>query len=333
MKIDLHAHFLPRDCFNMTDKEGRPYGHITKKNASGLEELEGGNRLVGGGDGMTIADLCDPEKRIRELDSIGLDMQVISVSPPNISYKLDPQEGLLHAKKYNDGIAEVVRAYPDRFGGMSTVPMQDVSLATAEMERAFRQLGFRAVQILTEVNGKNLDEKVFWPFFQKAQDLDILIYVHPSNGSPSDGLNKYWLRNLIGNPYRTSIAIASVVFGGVMESFPRLKLLFSHSGGFAPYVRGRWERGYNNWEVCHSTPKPPSEYLKLLYFDNIALYGPALAYLVDTVGPYKVVLGTDAPGIWHPDPITPIRNAAGISAKDKEIILEKSAAALINIAV
>jgi aminocarboxymuconate-semialdehyde decarboxylase len=269
------------------------------------------------------------------MNAVGLDMQVISVSPPNVNYRISAAEGLRHSQKYNNGIAQVVTAHPDRFGGMANVPLQDVTMAVTELERTVRKLGFRAVQILSDVNGKNLDEPEFRPFFEKAQGLDVLVYVHPSAPSttPVPALKKYRLGNLIGNPYRTSVAIASLVFGGVLESFPRLKLLFSHAGGVAPYIRGRWERGYNNWEVCHTTPKPPSEYFKLLYFDNIALYGPALAYLVDTMGADKIVLGTDSPGLWHPDPITPVRNAAGISAKDKEFILEKSSAALLNMAV
>ncbi len=247
---------------------------------------------------------------------------------------LEPEEGLRHSQKYNDGIAEVVKSHPDRFVGMATVPMQDITKAVGELERAVSELGLKAVEILSDINGKNLDEPELWPFYQKVQDLDIPIYVHPSIVLAPERMQKYWLTNLMGNPFNTSLAIASIIFGGVLESFPQLRFLFSHAGGAAPYIRGRWEHGYEFIGMCRSIPKPPSEYFKLLYFDTLAFFGPTLAYLVDTVGADKVVLGSDYPPIMgDPNPIATVRQAASISAADKERILEHSSVDLLKLAI
>jgi len=330
LKIDLHAHFIPRDYLNITDREGHKYGPAIGKNASGEEVLMIGDRLAG----PVLAQVCDPERRIRDMDGTGLDAQAISISPTNVFYNINDEDGLDSSQKYNDAIAEVVRAHPDRFVGIATVPMQNVSEAVQELERSVHELGLKAVEVLSNINGKNLDEPELWPFYQKAQDLDIPIFVHPHNVAGADRMRKYWLANLIGNPLDTSIAIASIIFGGVLESFPRLKFLFAHAGGFAPFIRGRWERGYRFVDECRSTPKPPSEYFELIYFDTVVHFGPALKYLIDTVGDDKVVLGSDSPYVMGDlDPVITLSNIAGISAASREKILEYNSVALLKLAV
>ena len=329
MKIDMHCHYLPRDCFNMTDSRGRVYGHTLHQESSGSDLVKVGGR--GAGDPI-LEELCDPVKRIRDMDNTNLDMQLISPSPPNINYELDAGLGLAHARKYNDGIAEVVRAYPDRFMGMATLPMQDIIGSIWEMERTVRELKFKGVEIHSNINGKNLDDVDLLPFYKKAQDLGVLIYIHPANMNLGGRLDKYGLNGLIGLPSDTAIAIASLIFGGIMEKFPKLKFLFSHAGGSAPYILGRWEHGYKVWPETRSVPKLPSEYFKLLYFDTVAHFDPALAYLVSTVGPAKVVLGSDYPYVLGDmDPVATVRNAGGISMADKHIILETSARDLLGI--
>ena len=312
----------------MTDKEGRKCSCYAAKDASGQEIL----MAEGRSQGPIVAQVCDPKRRIQDMDKIGLDMQAISIIPNDVNYDVDASLGLKFAQKQNNGIAEVVRAYPDRFIGMATVPMQDASLAVQELERAVRELGFKAVEIISNVKGKNLDEPEFRPFYQKVQELDIPIYIHPHNVAGADRLQKSELTNLIGFPLESSIAAASIIFGGVLESFPKLRFLFSHAGGYVPYIRGRWEHGYYFRKECRTIPKPPSEYVKLMYFDTIIHFGPALAFLVDTVGADKVVLGSDYPAdMGDMNPVDTVRNAAGISAASKEMILEHSSARLLNL--
>ncbi|MFH1650566.1 MAG: amidohydrolase family protein [Chloroflexota bacterium] len=328
MRIDLHTHYMPRDCFGMTDREGNPCGPGVGRNEAGQEVLVIGKRS---GE-PSVAHLCDPERRLEDMDRTGVEMQVISILPAAISYRVNAEDGLRFCRRHNDAIAEVVRAYPDRFIGMATVPLQDINMATSELTRAVRELGFRAVEILSNVEGRNLDAKEFWPFYQAAQELDIPVYVHPGNVAGADRMPRYWLANLIGNPVETTIAIGSIIFGGVLESFPRLKFLFSHAGGCAPYIRGRWERGYEQVAECRSIPEPPSKYFSRLYFDTVTHFGPALAYLVSSVGADRVVLGSDYPHqMGDLDPVATVRNTPGITAADREKILGKTAAALLNL--
>jgi len=328
MKIDLHSHFIPRDCFDLTDKQGNNYGPSIARDASGQEIL----MVDGRSEGLVVAKICDPKRRIQDMDEIRLDMQAISISPPSIVYSVNGEEGLGFCQKHNNRIAEVVTAYPDRFVGMATLPMQDMSRAVPELERAVNELGLRAVEIISNINGKNLDEPEFWPFYQKAQDLDILIYVHPIKVAGADRLQKYLLLNLIGNPTDTAISIASIIFGGVLEKFPRLKLLFSHAGGSTPFIRGRWEHGYHFRTEPRSIPNPPSEYLKLMYFDTIAHYQPALTYMIDTHGIDRIVLGSDYPfAMGDLDPVSTVQSLAELSPGDKQKIFWDNAVPLLKL--
>lgn len=329
MKIDLHAHFMPRDCLSMTDKNGRFFGYTIGRDASGQEVMMAGKTARG-----SVSDMCDLKKRIEYMDRIGLDMEVISSAPANIIYEVNAEDGLKFCQKFNNSIAEIARAYPNRFRGMASLPMQDISQAVMELERVAQTLDLKAVEILSNINGRNLDEPEFWPFYEKAQELNVLIYVHPGGKVAGvDRTQKYFLTNLLGYSFDTSLAIASLIFGGVLEKFPRLKLLFSHAGGYAPYIVGRWDHGYRySVPECRSIPKLPSEYFKLLYFDTIIHYDPALTFLVESVGIDKVVLGSDYPfDMADMDPVATIRNAKGISAAQKERILEYTAAALLQL--
>ncbi len=325
MKIDLHTHYVPR--------EGYTQRSTITKGASGEEAMTIGGMILP----ATIElGRSDPKSRIQYMDSIGLDMQAISIMPPLIKYNINSEDGLILAQRHNDAIPAVVTAYPDRFIGMATLPMQDMSKAVPELERAVHKLGLKAVEIKASINGKNLDEPEFLPFYQKAQELDIPIYVHPASElvAGAEQMQRYYLRNLVGNPLDTTLAIASIIFGGILERFPLLRFLFSHAGGYAPFIRGRWEHGYQFIKASHSIPKPPSEYFKLLYFDTVIHFGPALSYLVDTVGADKVVLGSDYPALMAVfDPVSHVRNAAGLSAESKEMILEHTSAAWLKLAV
>jgi aminocarboxymuconate-semialdehyde decarboxylase len=266
------------------------------------------------------------------MDKIGLDMEAISILPTHYYYSVDADLGLKLSQKQNDHIAEIVRAYPDRFVGMATVPMQDAGKAAAELERAIKKLGFKAVEINTNVNGKNLDEPEFLPLFEKAQTLDIPIFLHPHYVLAADRLKKHYLMNLIGNPVDTTVAIASLIFGGVMEKFPKLKFICAHAGGTTPFIKGRWEHGFNNLVAFkHELPRPPSKYIKGLYFDTITHYKPALLYMIADHGADHIVIGSDCPAdMGDPDPVSTVRNLR-LPAKDEKKIMWENAATLLKL--
>ena len=275
----------------------------------------------------------DSEKRVRDMDKVNVDIQALSIANHTAPPFLELDESISRAS--NDLIAELVRAYPDRFVGLATVPLQDPQAAAAELERAISQLGMKGVEIGTSVKGKNLDAPELWPFYKMAQELSAFIFVHPTNVQGAERMPKYHLSNLIGNPSATSLAIASLIFGGVVESFPRLKFCFAHAGGFAPYQRGRLEHGYEVRSECkEKISKPPSEYFKLLYFDTITHYGPALTYLIKSVGSDHVLLGSDYPADMADfNPVSSVNSLKTISPAEKRRDLGENAIKLLKISL
>lgn len=272
------------------------------------------------------------EKRIRDMDGSGIGIQAISVPPMYMSGFYD-EVAVEVSRILNDGIAEAVNAYPDRFVGLANVPLQCPKAAVEELERAMKQLGMKGVQIGTSVNDRNLDDSELWRFYERAEELNAFILIHPINVQGAERMPNYHLSNLIGNPSATSLAVASLIFGGVLEKFPRLKLCFAHAGGFAPYQIGRLEHGYQVRSECREKiSRPPSEYFKLLYFDTITHYGPALTYLIKSVGSDHVLLGSDYPyDMADSDPVSSVKGLKTISNIDKRKVLWENAAKLLNI--
>ncbi len=211
--------------------------------------------------------------------------------------------------------------------------MQAPEAAARELERAVRDLGLRGCEINSNVNGKNLDDKALAPFYARAQELDVPIFIHPS-GVPglNERLGAYYLTNLIGNPMDTTIAAASLIFGGVLKEFPRLKVYLAHGGGACPYIRGRWEHGWRVRKEAHANiERPPSEYFGQLYFDSLVHGGPALNFLAATVGPERIMLGTDYPfDMGNYRSVEAIDAVAGVTDAEKDLMLGGNAARLFG---
>ncbi len=277
--------------------------------------------------------LYKPESRLPEMDNNKVDMQVLSMMTPFARYDLDPELGLGYSKIQNEAIAKVVRAHPDRFVGLATVPLQDPMEAPNELERAMKELGMKGVEIATDVNGKNLDWGELWPFYARAEKLGAFILVHPGVPPGAAQMKDYALFNLIGYPFVTSLAAASLIFGGVLKDFPRLKLCFAHGGGFLPYQRGRLEHGYRVKPECRQKiARPPSEYIRLLYFDTVTHDLSALGYLVETAGIDHVLMGSDFPfDVNDPDPVDTVCRLESISSEERMKIRGGNAARLLGI--
>ena len=273
----------------------------------------------------------DPELRIEDMIGMRVDMQVLAPLPA-LYYAADADVALGLCREENDRIAEVVKSHPDRFAGMATVPLQDATKSVNELERAVRELDLRGVQINSNVNGKNLGEPEFWPLYEAAQDLNVPVSVHPLFVAGAKRLQRYYLTNLIGNPIDTTIAIASIIFGGVLEEFPDLRFIFAHAGGCIPYIKGRIEHGYRVVPECRKAiPRPPGEYIRLMYFDTITHSRQALGYMVETHGSERVVLGSDYPFLMGDlDPVEGIQALPLSDAKREEIVWH-NAASLFNL--
>ena len=260
-------------------------------------------------------------------------MHVLSVPPFFFFYDMDAVTSLERCRRINDAFAETVSRHPGNFVALANVPMQAPQDAAGELERSVKQLGLRGVEICSNINGRNLDDGSLAPFYAKLQELDVPIFIHPSNVLGADRLPSYHLQNLIGNPTDTAAAAASLIFGGVLKEFPRLKFYLAHGGGSCPYLRGRWEHGWRvRPEAKAHIDRPPSEYFRLLYFDSLVHSVPALNYWTETAGPERVMLGTDYPfDMGDYESVKTVASLPHSSDAQKELVYGGNAAALFKI--
>jgi aminocarboxymuconate-semialdehyde decarboxylase len=230
------------------------------------------------------------------MDRKGIDIAVISPAPPMFFYWADVELASKAARLVNDGVAEIVAANPARLRGMATLPLQHPDAAIAEMERVVREYGFKAIEIGTSVEGAQLAEQRFRPILRRAQELGIFVFAHPYYVGSKTGLECYYLTNLIGNPLDTTVMVANLIFGGVLDDLPDLKICLAHGGGFAPYQIGRLVHAQKvRPEVRQASTTPALESLQRLFFDSLVFEPRALRYLIDLVGADHVCIGTDSP--------------------------------------
>ena len=292
LKIDVHTHILPRDIPNWKDKFG--YGgfitldHYKPCCARMLQDDGGAFRDVG-------ENCWSAEKRIEECDVAGVRMQVLSTVPVMFSYWAKAHDGAEIALFLNDHIAEIVREFPRRFIGLGTVPMQDTSLAIKELERC-KEIGLVGVQIGTNVNQKNLSEPQFFDFFAACEQLGMAVFVHPWEMAGEADMQKYWLPWLVGMPAEVSRAICSLIFSGVLEKLPDLRICFAHGGGAFPATVGRIAHGFKvRPDLFPDNKYNPRKMLSQMYFDSLVHDAATLDFLIDLVGADRVALGTDYP--------------------------------------
>jgi aminocarboxymuconate-semialdehyde decarboxylase len=235
-------------------------------------------------------------QRLADLDAMGVDMQVIKPPPPQCYYALPLDIAVEAARIVNDGMAEFVAQRPDRLKGFGTVPMPDGNEAAKELERCATRLGFKGVQILTNVNGKELSDPAFAPFWGKAEELGTLVVIHPNGFTEASRLSRFYFNNVIGNPLETTIALHYLIFDGVLERHPNLKILAVHGGGYLASYSGRIDHAWGARSDCHGDlPHPPTTYLHRLYFDTVVFTPHQLCELVRLYGADHILMGTDYP--------------------------------------
>jgi aminocarboxymuconate-semialdehyde decarboxylase len=339
VKIDLHTHILPRDWPDLDAKYGyRGFVRLDHYQPC-CARMMIGDRVF-----REITDnVWDPQRRIEECDREKISMQVLSTVPVMFSYWAKPADALDLSRRLNDHIAEFVRAHPTRFAGLATIPMQDPDLAAGELERCVHELGLRGAQIGTHVDANphsgridslNLDNASLQPVWATAEKLSAAIFVHPWDMFGKERMPKYWLPWLVGMPAETSLAICSMMFGGVFERFPKLRVAFAHGGGSFPFTIGRIEHAFHvRPDLCAiDNEANPRSYLAhgdtpaRFYVDSLVHDPDALKLLLGLFGARRVALGSDYPfplGEAHPGKL--IESMKELSAKDRTQLLSGTA--------
>lgn len=293
-KIDIHTHIMPKQMPNWMEKFG--YGGFIK-----LEHLDSCSANMLRDDGKffrKIESNCwDPQVRMDECDKAGVQLQVLSTIPVLFSYWAKAQDGIQIAQFLNDHIAGIVRTFPHRFAGLGTLPMQDPDLACQELHRVMVDLRLSGVELGTHLNDKNLNHPDFQQVFAEAEKLGAAIFVHPWDMMGMDTMPDYWLPWLVGMPAETSRAICSMIFGGVFDKFPKLKVAFAHGGGSFPCTIGRIEHGHKvRPDLCAvDNPQNPRNYLGRFFVDSLVHDPLALAHNIELFGKDKICLGSDYP--------------------------------------
>ena len=295
LKIDVHTHILPERLPDF-QKRKVPGGERFVQ----LDHYAPGRArmMVNGSLFREIeSNSWDVETRLAECDAAGVGVQVLSTVPVMFNYWAAPDVALELARYLNDHIAGVVAAQPMRFVGLGTIPMQSPDLAIAELERCVQELGLAGVEIGSNVNGANLDSPELFPVFEAAASLGAAVFVHPWEMAGRDRMTRYWLPWLVGMPAECSLAICSLIFGGVLERLPALRIAFAHGGGAFPATIGRIVHGFDvRPDLCAvSNDVSPREYLGRIYVDSLVHEPLMLRYLVDLMGPHRIALGSDYP--------------------------------------
>ena len=292
MKIDIHTHIMPDKMPNWIAKFG--YGefiHLEHRNCKAC--MMKGDQFF-----REVESNCfDGSVRISDMDATNVDRQVLSTIPVLFNYWAKAKDALETSRFFNDHIAATVANNPKRFIGIGTVPLQDVDMAIKEMQRCLTELKFPGLEIGTNVNGKNLNDPALFPFYEAAEKLNCALFIHPWDMFGQQDIQQYWLPWLVGMPAETARAICSLIFGGVFERFPLLRIAFAHGGGSFPYTIGRIEHGFNVRPDLVQTDNPvnPRNYLGKFWVDSLVHDERTFQYLREAVSDNNICLGSDYP--------------------------------------
>ena len=330
--IDVHTHLAPQSLW-------KAFEHGEDWHGMGYEAQGESEFIVGNGKRILINSpklRYTPEKRLAEMDSEGTDVQVVSIHTPLFPYHWETGAATQASKDVNDEIAGMTKKWPDRFAGLATLPVQDVDASIEELERAVKVLGLKGAELDTVANGVNWDEPHFLPLFKAAESLEALLFFHPQ---PQDNLValektlKYGLPNSVGVVLEDALVVATLIYGGILEECPNLKVCIAHGGGGACFGMGRMDHGWQvRSEARVNIVKPPSAYQKQIYYDFLTSSEAGLRFLIDTVGADRVVIGSDWPFVgWDPSPGGWLEGLQSLSPDEKEKVSWKNLESLLGI--
>lgn len=325
--IDLHCH---REC--------GPAGNLMKAEADriGYVALSFGNDLTKEVNRRQLVNIKPKmesvEERLADMDRMGVDIQALAIAPYQTYYWAEPHLGAEVSRTINDELAGMIGRYPDRFIGLGTVPLQDTEASVTELRRCMGDLGFKGLEIGTNVEGEEISSPRLDPFWDAVEDTGAVIFIHPTGFTHPQRFTEHYFFNVIGHPLENTLAIANLIFSGILERFPALKIVVAHGGGYLPAYAARMDHAYHAREdVREGLPRPPGEYLRQLYFDTMVFQPDQLSFLVEKYGADHVVLGTDYPyDMGENDPIGLV-SKTGLSEAEQAAICGGNAARLMGL--
>ncbi|OUU79148.1 MAG: hypothetical protein CBC38_05230 [Gammaproteobacteria bacterium TMED78] len=326
--IDIHCHIyfenaaeLVKEEFNINNDYLYKFSNEATRSVN-LNQEDSINNLI-----------TSIDTRLEQMDKMGIDIQALSIAPIQYYYNLSPDLTNAAAQLINNEISKIVLQHPNRFVGLATLPMQQPDLAIKELKRSVNDLGMKGIEISTSVNGDELSNNKYLKFFEEVEKLGVLIFLHPSGFSDGQRLSNHYFSNVIGNPLDSTLAINHLIFGGVLDKYPDLKICVAHGGGYLPSYSGRIDHAFDNRMDCRECiNQQPTSYLKKLYFDTVVFTQHQLEYLVNLYGSEHLLLGTDYPydmGMY--DPVGFISSTKSLSDQDIKSIVGGNAAKILNL--
>ena len=314
--IDIHAHIVVPQAAKLAqphvDISRIPLAHFADaatKEINAQQEKDVGEVMT------TI------DRRLFDLDKMGIDIQVVAPAPGQCYYSIDPKIAEAAHRLANDGVVEYCSRKPDRFVGLGVVTLQEPEIAVRELDYIMNDLKLKGVEILTNVDGQELSDPKFRPFFARAEQLGAFIMMHPNGFTHGERLTHFYFNNVLGNPLETTLALHNLIFSGTLARFPDLKLMAVHGGGYLPGYSGRIDHAWGARQDCHGElPLPPTTYLRQVYLDTVVFTYHQLAYLIDVFGPDRIVMGTDYP--FDMAEYNPIGHVAGVHGMDEATLAQ-----------
>jgi aminocarboxymuconate-semialdehyde decarboxylase len=330
LTVDVHSHaFVPEVDALVKDRSEKQAEPETRRSAMGAASAEYNATTMFP---AVLTKLTSVQQRLRDMDEMGIDIQVVSPSSLQHYYWADLDLARQIVALTNERIADQCARHSDRLVALGNVSLQHPALAIEQLDHCTRMLGMRGVEISTAINGLELDNDAFAPFWARAEEIGCVVFIHPSGTSLAGRLNRFYLQNIIGRPIETTIALSHLIFGGVLDRHPGLKIIAAHGGGYLPFYPGRSDHGYIVRPEAQAAKHAPSEYLRRIYFDSLVYSPESLRNLISKVGASQVMMGTDYPFDMGSYDVHGLIQAAGdLSKTDQEAIRGANAVRLLGL--
>ena len=323
--IDFHNHFYPPAYLEAIQTGPSSIKVTVDDDGNPLLHYPGDYNIV-------VPGHRDVDFRAQVLDKAGVDMQVLTMTTPGTHVE-SPQRAAELARIVNDEFAAIMQTRRERFTALGTLPLNDPQASVAEMERSRAEHGFKGFQVFSNIDGVELTDPRFWPLYDKASDMELILEIHPTFPAGVEAMSDYWLMPLLGFTFDTTLTAAKLVFSGVAERYPGIKWILNHAGGVIPYLAERLDRGYEAFKECRANiSNPPSTYLKNFYFDAVNFDPKALQLCVDFAGVEHVLAGSDYPHqIGSLAKMLSTIDQLKITAEEKKLILGGNARRLLGL--